>query len=789
MRIQIILLALLFSTQFFFDSLSQQMPFVYEVENTGADCPKPPLPSFSELPNISALPDPFMWSDGRGRISNFSDWRYRRAEIKAEIENYEIGEKPVRPDTIQASYSSGVLTVNITVNGQTLTLTAQVTLPAGTGPFPAVIGLGGFSGSGSLPSNIFSSRNIAQIVFNHNQVTTYGSPSNTDPYYRLYPNLNINNTGQYSAWAWGVSRITDGLELVQGVLPIDLKHLAVTGCSYAGKMAIFAGAFDERIALTIGQESGGGGYTTWRFSETLGSVEKLGSTDHNWFKEDMWQFSGNNVSRLPEDHHELMGMVAPRALLVTGNPDYVWLADESGHVDSKAAKEVWNALGVPDRFGYSIVSGHLHCAVPSSQLPEIEAFVEKFLKGNASTYTNVSTTPYTTNLSPWINWTAPSLDNDTSFFGKVYLIYPSHEQVGLDTNITFSWSKVEDADEYFIKVSANPAFTNIVKSDSTTDTTITVANLLYGKKYYWRIQAKNSVSSFGPFSNVQNFTTYIDLPTMPQLVSATPYPTRQDYMTFIWNKAKNADQYFIQLSHVESFASLFRSDSTTTDTVKTLSGFSEGRKEYWRVRAKNVAGFSSWNQSSLTTKLLPPTNLVLQNSASNEITLTWNDNSSREDGYVIERMQNSETSFTLLDTSKGSAKQFTDKNVGQGLTYTYRIKAYNSVSESDYSNEASLTLVGLKEEKEIPTEYSISQNYPNPFNPITKLKFALPQTSLTKIIIYDLLGREVQTLINKELDAGYHGVNFNAYNFPSGIYFYKIHLGDFINTQKMVLMK
>ncbi len=144
----------------------------------------------------------------------------------------------------------------------------------------------------------------------------------TDPYYLLYPALNATNTGQYSAWAWGVSRIIDGLELVQNVLPIDLKHMCVTGCSYAGKMALFAGAFDERIALTIAQESGGGGATSWRYSqsEPTGTVEKVDNTDYNWFMDAMKQFSGNNVSRLPEDHHELMAMCAPRALYVYGKP-------------------------------------------------------------------------------------------------------------------------------------------------------------------------------------------------------------------------------------------------------------------------------------------------------------------------------------------------------------------------------------------------------------------------------------------------------------------------------------
>ena len=177
-------------------------------------------------------------------------------------------------------------------------------------------------------------------------------------------------------------------------LPIDLKHLAVTGCSFAGKMALFAGAFDERIALTIAQESGGGGAAAWRVSETLGNVETLGNTSNAWFIEDMFRFS-NRVPRLPYDHHELMAMVAPRALLVLGNPDYEWLADESGYVSCRAAHEVWKAFGIADRFGFSIVGGHRTLPdFPDSQRPEVEAFVDKFLLGKAEANTPVTKHPF-----------------------------------------------------------------------------------------------------------------------------------------------------------------------------------------------------------------------------------------------------------------------------------------------------------------------------------------------------------------------------------------------------------
>ncbi len=400
-RIKVSLLIFLLNTILVFDSFTQEIPLAYDFENTGVDCTKPPLPAFADLPIVMPLTDPFEWSDGNGRISSFEDWCCRRAEIGAEIEHYEIGPKPVRPDTITASYSGGTLTVNVTENGKTLTLTSQVTIPEGTGPFPAVIGMN--SGTGGLPVDIFSNRKIATIAYMHDQVVTYNNKSKTDPYFKLYPDLFY--SGEYAPWAWGVSRIIDGLELVQSDLPIDLKHLAVTGCSYAGKMAIFAGAFDERIALTISQESGGGGAAAWRVSETIGVVETLGATSHQWFMESMFQFSGTNVSKLPHDHHELMAMIAPRAILVLGNPDYIWLADESGYVSCKAAHEVWKAFGIPDRFGFSIVAGHMHCSLPNTQYPEVEAYVEKFLLGDTTVNTNVMISPYDiVDFSRWTRW-------------------------------------------------------------------------------------------------------------------------------------------------------------------------------------------------------------------------------------------------------------------------------------------------------------------------------------------------------------------------------------------------
>ena len=401
-------------------------PLVYSIENTGTNFPAPPLPTLGNLPFIQPLPDPFYWASdplnkGGTGSTNFSDWEHHRNEIAAQIENYEIGTKPtVNPTNLGASYSggttpgtSGTLTVHVTnyVSGvaKTLTLNCAITIPAGsTAPYPVCIGVDG--PYGSLNSSDFTSRHIAGVTFSESQVTTSDNPQSTDPYHTLYgPALTVDNTGQYSAWAWGVSRVIDGLFLVANTLPIDTNHIAVTGCSYAGKLALFAGAFDERIALTIAQESGGGGDTSWRYSatESTGTVEGLAQTDSNWFENAMFNFGGANVSYLPEDHHELMAMVAPRALYCTGNTDYTWLSNPSAYVCGEACSRVYQTLGIGDRFGFNVDGGHSHCAFPSDQEAQLQYFLNKFMLGQSSlSQTNLTYPNSYTNSINYTRWSA-----------------------------------------------------------------------------------------------------------------------------------------------------------------------------------------------------------------------------------------------------------------------------------------------------------------------------------------------------------------------------------------------
>jgi hypothetical protein len=102
-------------------------------------------------------------------------------------------------------------------------------------------------------------------------------------------------------------------------------------------------------------------------------------------------------------------------------------------------------------------------------------------------------------------------------------------------------------------------------------------------------------------------------------------------------------------------------------------------------------------------------------------------------------------------------------------------------------------IVSIK--KNIPDHSFLSQNYPNPFNPVTKIKFDIPsfkkggQGGFVRLIIYDLLGRQVTTLVNEQMKPGTYEVDWDGSNYASGVYFYKLITDEYVETKKMVLIK
>ena len=128
---------------------------------------------------------------------------------------------------------------------------------------------------------------------------------------------------------------------------------------------------------------------------------------------------------------------------------------------------------------------------------------------------------------------------------------------------------------------------------------------------------------------------------------------------------------------------------------------------------------------------------------------------------------------------------FTDKNLVGGSKFMYRLKQIDIDGTFEYTDAVEVEV--------LPTKYELFQNYPNPFNPSTNIKFSLPEDTKLAINIYNLLGERVATVLNEELKAGFHQIEFNSnsagYSLASGVYIYSIESNNFSKVKKMILMK
>ncbi|KAJ8483232.1 hypothetical protein ONZ45_g7877 [Pleurotus djamor] len=363
------------------------------------------IPSSISFSN-TALPDPFQPISGGARITTKDQWTCRRNEISQLLQRFELGAMPPKPQSVTASFSGGRLTINVSDQGKSISFQVTISSVSGSGPVPAIIAYGG--PSIPIPAG------VATITFNNDDIAAQqdGSSRGKGKFYTLYGANH--SAGALMAWAWGVQRIIDALEITPAA-NIDLKRIGVTGCSRNGKGAVVAGAFDERIALTIPQESGSGGAASWRlsnFQQTQGQNVQTAPEivqENVWFSPSFNSFV-NQVNSMPIDHHSLAGMVAPRGLFVIENTSMEWLGALSTYGCQRATKLIFQALGATANMGYSQVGNHNHCQFPSGQQAELTAFINKFLL-NGSGNTDIFRTDgnFNFNQAQWIPWSVPTL--------------------------------------------------------------------------------------------------------------------------------------------------------------------------------------------------------------------------------------------------------------------------------------------------------------------------------------------------------------------------------------------
>ncbi|MBA4250214.1 MAG: hypothetical protein C0425_01565, partial [Chlorobiaceae bacterium] len=375
----------------------------------------------------------------------------------------------------------------------------------------------------------------------------------------------------------------------------------------------------------------------------------------------------------------------------------------------------------------------------------------------------------------------------------VTLIAPANNAAQEITNPMLRWNKTPFAFSYHLQVARDSLFTNLFfERDGFLPTVIQLSNVDGNVKFFWRVRANNS-GGRGAWSQVFNFMS-LPTPNTPTLVSPltntvnVTIPTR-----FVWNRTPNAHTYRLQVANNAIFSSVFFNDSTLTDTTFTLATLLDGRNYFWRVWAKNTTGNSSFTGGRrLTTKLNSPDSVTVR-VVPRAIQLNWADRSASETfTHILKRTGTG--NFILYDSVLTDVRTFNDTNVVGGTSYSYRLYSSNSLAISDTTVERTIIFTSVKDiSTTVPSEFKLSQNFPNPFNPVTVIHFEIPMVEAGNIdvslTVYDVLGKEVAVLVNESKNPGVYEVTFDASRLPTGIYYYSLRAGDFIETRKMIFVK
>jgi hypothetical protein len=219
--------------------------------------------------------------------------------------------------------------------------------------------------------------------------------------------------------------------------------------------------------------------------------------------------------------------------------------------------------------------------------------------------------------------------------------------------------------------------------------------------------------------------------------------------------------------------------------IYTDAALAAGGYDYYVIAVYDEGYSDPSNTASVTIVLPAPTNLAAVQQFP-DVILTWDVPVRDLASYNVYR-------DNVMIADNISTTSYTDTNVPAG-TYIYQVTAvYDGGYESDFSNEAEITVVDVTNNL-IPLITELQGNHPNPFNPITSINFALSDPEFVNLEIYNIKGEKVKTLVDEKMEAQFHSVTWNGSDdsgkpVSSGVYFYKMKAGKFIQTKKMILMK
>ncbi len=385
-------------------------------------------------------------------------------------------------------------------------------------------------------------------------------------------------------------------------------------------------------------------------------------------------------------------------------------------------------------------------------------------------------------------------------------VSPLNGESGVSTSPTLSWNPAVDAISYHVQFSQDSLFnTRIVDTTGISTTSFSVTGLTLNTKYFWRVRGQNTIG-VGPFSASQGFRTAENLgETSVALRNFNLDGTQHLFVV----DSPPFDSGFV-------FGTNFYDDLTKAAAFTLPQGASQGRLTKVRVwfgykrvgitnqkyRMQVYGGSAStgpqgllysqeYNVASIPVdNVFSPPELPTEHTLAQQVSVPLNFFVAVDFG-----------SYTSADWGMlGIISTFLQAERVAQEWERWSDGSWHNVSDSWFQGGANgwymwiepTVIVGTPvnvENLDFPVEFSLSQNFPNPFNPSTTIRFQLSQSGETTLKAFDLLGRQVATLVEGPLDAGRHQVHFNASHLSNGVYYYTLQSGPFRQTRRMILLK
>jgi len=389
------------------------------------------------------------------------------------------------------------------------------------------------------------------------------------------------------------------------------------------------------------------------------------------------------------------------------------------------------------------------------------------------------------------------------------LLEPAHGVDGISVTPTFRWIDVPNTTNFQLQVSTSRKFsTLIVNEKNLTEASFQASGLQYGRRYFWRVRARNAAGT-SQWSSTWQFNTTNEgrgLAAPPLVEPSNASVGVSPSVLLVWASASGASAYRLQVAERDDFSKMVVDEGDLTSNTYEVEELDEQTTYYWRVQSGNHLGEGTWSNAQYFTTgtasalLAPRPMLPAHDAVDVQIpsTFTWQI-APFATSYRIQVMRLSASGGieeVMVDSTGLTGSSLRVQTLQPGTQYLWQVQALSNLGGSPWSimyrfrtSGTSTPTANEAEAEEVPEGIALHQNYPNPFNPETTIAFDVPESMNVTVKVYDMLGKEVATLLSETLPAGNHQVQWNASGMPSGVYIYQLRAGRHTYTKALSLIK